>query len=136
MFIVLIPASDRGLVPLEVRPAVRKVGISGGRPEAANRLSGGTVGKKAELTVKSGEEDEEEGGMERCEGRACGEENRNPVTESQLPVNLVPAPRQRLQSTSNATQQVGWNDISSLCKCCLVCFLVPGEEWRAAWEVG
>ena len=49
-------------------------------------------------------------GRGRCEGNGI------PVTESQLPVNLVPAPRQRLQSTSNTTHQVGWNDISSLCK--------------------
>jgi len=85
-------ASDRVLVPLEVRPAVRKLGVSGGRPDAGSRLSGG--GKKVELTVKSGEEEEE-----RCEGNGI------PVTESQLPVNLVPPPRQRLQSTSNTTHQ-------------------------------
>ena len=94
------------MVPLEVRPAVRKLGVSGGRPDAGSRLSGG--GKKVELTVKSGEEEED--GGERCEGNGI------PVTESQLPVNLVPAPRQRLQSTSNTTHQVGWNDISSFCK--------------------
>ena len=103
--IVLLPAGDRALVALEVRPAVRKVGISGGRPDAASRLSGSMVGKKAELTLKSGEED---GGMERCEGRGGGEESGNPATESQLPANLVPAPRQHLQSTSNTTQQVGF----------------------------
>ena len=83
------------MVPLEVRPAVRKLGVSGGRPDAGSRLSGG--GKKVELTVKSGEEED---GGERCEGNGI------PVTESQLPVNLVPAPRQRLQSTSNTTHQV------------------------------
>ena len=58
--------------------------MCGGRPDAGSRLSGG---KKAELTTKSGE-----GGME---GRAGEEEN------------LAPPPRQRLQSTSNTTQQVG-----------------------------
>jgi len=83
---------------------VRKLGISGGRPgvDAGSRLSGEAgMGKKAELTLKGGEE---EGGVSKA--RPGEEEKTNPVIESQLPVNLVPAPRQRLQSTSNTTQQV------------------------------
>jgi len=106
---------DQALAAMEVRPAVRKMGICGGqRPDASSRFS---VGKKAEVTLKSGEEEEEEDEeRERCELGGGGEENGNPVVaESQLPVNLVPPPslvsnlvpppRQRLQSTSNPTQQ-------------------------------
>ena len=106
----LIPASDRALVPLEVRPAVRKVGISGGRPgvDAGSRLSGDVVmGKKTELAVKSGEE---EGGMRKAGSGEEEKTNHQPVIESHLPVSLVSAPRQRLQSTSNTTQQVDWNE--------------------------
>ena len=118
MLIVLISGGDQALAAMEVRPAVRKMGICGGqRPDASSRFS---VGKKAEVTLKSGEEEEEEvedEERERCELGGGGEENGNPVVaESQLPVNLVPPPslvsnlvpppRQRLQSTSNPTQQV------------------------------
>ena len=77
-----------------MKPAVRKMGVSGGRPgpvvDVASRLSGDFVGKKAEL--KNGEE-----------GVVCDEEKEKAGTDSQLPVNSA-ATRQRLRSTSNSTQ--------------------------------
>ena len=109
---VLTPASDRALAPLEVRPAVRKVGVSGGRPvlvdpAAATRLSGDNPSlKKAELTLKSGERED----AEEDKGRPVEEEKTKPVIESQLTTVNLATPRQRLKSTSNSTQQVSWND--------------------------
>ena len=75
-----------------MKPAVRKMGVSGGRPvvDVASRLSGDVVGKKAEL--KNGEE-----------GVVVDEEREKPGNDSQLPVNSA-ATRQRLRSTSNSTQ--------------------------------
>jgi len=82
-----------------VKPAVRKMGVSGGRPgpvvDVASRLSGDFVGKKAEL--KNGEE-----GVV-CAKAGEGEEKEKAGTDSQLPVNSA-ATRQRLRSTSNSTQ--------------------------------
>ena len=94
---------------------MRKVGVSGGRPvlvdpAAATRLSGDNPSlKKAELTLKSGEkenEEEEEG----SKGRLGEGEKTNAVIESQLTTVNLATPRQRLKSTSNSTQQVSWND--------------------------
>ena len=81
-----------------MKPAVRKMGVSGGRPgpgDVASRLSGDFVGKKAEL--KNGEE-----GVV-CARAGEGEEKEKAGTDSQLPVNSA-ATRQRLRSTSNSTQ--------------------------------
>ena len=109
---VFTPASDRALAPLEVRPLVRKVGVSGGRPvlvdpAAATRLSGDNPSlKKAELTLKSGERED----AEEDKGRPVEEEKTKPVIESQLTTVNLATPRQRLKSTSNSTQQVSWND--------------------------
>ena len=107
---IFIPASDRALAPLEVRPAVRKMAVSGGRPVldlAASRLTSGDTSslQKAELTLKSGEKEKEE---EEEEGRPGEEEKTNPVIESQLSTVNLATPRQRLRSTSNSTRQVGW----------------------------
>ena len=82
-----------------MKAAVRKMGVSGGRPpvvvDVASRLSGDFVGKKAEL--KNGEE--------WVVGARVGEgeEKEKAGTDSQLPVNSA-ATRQRLRSTSNSTQ--------------------------------